>query len=390
MSATVPSPLRSTAFLRAVVLLVLSAVTACSSWQTVEVRHGWTLYGEPGVQVDARAFGAAFDPAFRCVEEELGPFHGTVRVHAVKETDESPARLGEMGASSDVPGIGRARISAWHAHSTGWFGPRDGIYAREPEVGTAVHELVHARFAEEDVALPLWLEEGIACLFGDGFFDGERWVVDGFACWPVHLLREQTLSDEELARVLRLSATDSSSARDNFLVHFVGWAIVFDLYRDTEHVDWGAWARQYASIDLAEARRRLESATSPAVEQKWLEHLSSPDPARRLAAAKGSWKLQSTNALTMVLDALEREEDPEVRVGLAVNALAAAGESRLPRELRERVWGAVWPVMRRGKLADPAENAALRDLYQSYRRRTDAGEKSAEQSLQGLRRFWAE
>jgi hypothetical protein len=70
--------------------------------------------------------------------------------------------------------------------------------------------------------------------------------------------------------------------------------------------------------------------------------------------------------------------------------LAAAGETRLPRELRDRVWSEVWPVMRREKLADPAENQALRDLYQSYRRRAGASAKSAEQALQGLRRFWAE
>jgi hypothetical protein len=101
--------------------------------------------------------------------------------------------------------------------------------------------------------------------------------------------------------------------------------------------------------------------------------------------------VHSNKAVALVLDALEREDDPQVRVGLAVNALAAAGETRLPRELRERVWSDVWPVMRRGVLADPAENAALRDLYQSYRRRGDRGsETSAEQALQGLRRFWAE
>ena len=38
---------------------------------------------------------------------------------------------------------------------------------------------------------------------------------------------------------------------------------------------------------------------------------------------------------------------------------------------------------------DGKPGAALRDLYQSYRRRGSA-DTSAEQALQGLRRFWAE
>src|SRR5689334_2800052 len=183
--------MRTSRLLGIALLLASGGLAACSSWQTLEVRRGWTLYGEPGVDVDAQAFNAAFDPAFRCVEEELGPFRSTVRVHAVKPTEESPSRLGDMGVATEVPGIGRARVSAWHAHGQGWFGSRDGIYAREPDVGTAVHELVHARFAEESASIPLWMEEGIACLLGDGFFDGENWIVDGYACWPVQHLRDQ-------------------------------------------------------------------------------------------------------------------------------------------------------------------------------------------------------
>jgi hypothetical protein len=208
----------------------------------------------------------------------------------------------------------------------------------------------------------------------------------------VQHLRDQPLSDEELARVLKLAATDSSSARDNVLVHFVGWAIVFDLYRGSDGLDWRAWAGQFAGgISIGEARRHIESTLSSATEESWLQRLSSPRPATRLATAKGFWKVHSNAAITLILDALEREEDPQVRVGLAVNALAAAGETKLPREMRGRVWSDVWPIMRRGLLADPAENAALRDLYQSYRRRGDkASEKSAGEALQGLRRFWAE
>jgi len=111
------------------------------------------------------------------------------------------------------------------------------VYAGVAEPGTAVHELVHARLAEEDPDLPLWFEEGLACLMGDGFLDQEHWIVDGLACWPMRELREQKLGDGDLARLLALKAEDSLSARDNVLIHFVGWAVVFDLYRESNGFD---------------------------------------------------------------------------------------------------------------------------------------------------------
>jgi hypothetical protein len=103
------------------------------------------------------------------------------------------------------------------------------------------------------------------------------------------------------------------------------------------------------------------------------------------------WKLRSSAAITTLLDALEREKDPQARVGLAVNTLAAAGETKIPRSDRDRLWRLVWPILRRGELPDPAENAALRDLYQSYRRRPGSDAQATPQkALEGLRRFWAE
>jgi hypothetical protein len=353
------------------------------------VRRGWTLYGEPGQPVDAQAFCAAFDPAYRCVEEMLGPFRDGVRVHALNGSGGTGAEgEGDAGLVRDVPGIGPARVRAWHARGQGWFGARTGIYAESPDAGTAVHELVHARFAEEGRDIPLWLEEGIACLMGDGFFDGERWTVDGFACWPVRELRDQALADDELDRVLKLEAADGSSARDNVLVHFVGWAIVFDLQREAGALDWRDLSRRYArGIERAEARARIERTISTGVEAEWLKRLVDEERTVRMATAKGLWKLRSTTAIDALLSALDKEEDPEVRVAFAVNALAAAGEVRLSRETRDRFWRAAWPVLRRGTLADPAENTALKDLYQSYRRRTST---SPQQALEGLRRFWAE
>lgn len=383
MSSVLP-PLRA-----ALLALAASLGAACSTWKAVEVRDGWTLYGEAGQSVDTHAFAASFDPAYRTVEQVFGPFEETVRVHAIsgdKAALSLPAN--DLGAVQDVPGIGRARVRAFHARGDGVFGPPTGIYADEPEPGTAVHELVHARVAEIAPDLPLWLEEGLACFLGDGFLDGDRWVVDGYACWHVHELRDQRLPDKELERVLKLAAADESSVRENVLVHFVGWAIVFDLFRESDGLDWKTWfARYRRGIGSEEARERIERTVGAATESEWLARLRDPDRSVRLATAKGLWKLRSRTAVTALLDAIDAETDAEVKVGLSINALAAGGDVRLDVETRDRFWPTVWPSLRRGQLADPTEQQALRNLYLSYRRRTQV---TSQQALEGLRRFWAE
>lgn len=368
---------------------VLALVTGCSTWQKVEVREGWTLYGTPGQAVDATAFRASFDPAHRAVEDVFGRFQRIVRVHALPPGGKGGANASsDLGQVHEVPGIGRARVRAYHARGDALFGPATGIYADSPEAGTAVHELVHARLAEEAPDLPLWLEEGLACYLGDGFLDGETWIVDGLACWHVRELRDMTLADAELRKVLALAADDEASVRENVLVHFVGWALVFDLRREAGSFDWKTWAKRYHDgITTDEARARIARTISAEVEREWLKRLVDPDRAVRMAAAKGLWKLHSEPALRALLDALEREEDPEVRVAFAINALAAGGDMKLPNELRDRFWPAVWPVLRRGQLSDPAENQALRDLHQSYRRRSST---TSQKALEGLRRYWAE
>lgn len=379
-----PTSIRSTAW---TALALLAA--ACSSWRTVEVRDGWTLYGENGRSVDAAAFAASFDPAYRTVEGVFGPFADTVRVHAIQSERTSldlPSK--DVGTIQDVPGIGRARVRAYHARGDGVFGPATGIYAETPEPGTAVHELVHARIAELAPALPLWLEEGLACYLGDGFQDGDRWIVDGYACWHVRELRDQRLPDKELQRVLDLAAADESSVRENVLVHFVGWAIVFDLYREAGALDWKQWFTRYRrGIGAEEARLRIERTISTQVEAEWLRRLRDPNRNVRFATAKGLWKLRSQPAVTALLDALDTESDGEVRVAFAINALAAGGDVKLPEGVRERFWPTVWPALRRGQLQDPSEQAALRSLYLSYRRRTQISPQAA---LDGLRRYWAE
>jgi len=376
--------------LRVVFLTAIATWTgACSSWRAVEVRDGWTLYGEPGKTVDTEAFRAAFDPAYRVVEETFGPFQDVVRVHALPEPDpRRPDDRSSIGAVQEVPGIGHARVRAYHARGDALFGPATGIYADTPDPGTAAHELVHARIAEEAPNLPLWLEEGLACYLGDGFLDKTRWIVDGYACWHVRELREQRLDDKELDRILKLAANDESSVRENVLVHFVGWAIVFDLRDEAGSLDWRTWAHRYrAGISRDEARRRIQRTVSIETERAWLARLADENRDVRLATAKGLWKLRSTNAINALLDGLDREKDPEVRVAFAINALAAGGDMKLSDATRDRFWPTVWPALRRGQLEDEAEQSALRNLYQSYRRRSTM---TSQQALEGLRRYWAE
>jgi hypothetical protein len=295
----------------------------------------------------------------------------------------------EIGDDSvqEIPGIGAARVRAFHARDNGLFSSPSGIFLSAPEAGTAAHELVHARFAEQDFDLPLWLEEGIACFLGDGFLSGDRWTVDGLSCWPLYELGKQTISDAELEHLLRLHAKDDVDARDNVLVHFVGWAIVFDLYRESGRLDTNAWRARYArGLSLSEARQRLNRTIDADTALAWLSRLEDPRPEVRLAAAKGTWKLRSQAVVSRLLDALRKEQEPTVEVGLSINVLAAAGEMRLPRSLERRMWSLTWPALRNANLEDPAEQAAIGELMRSFW----SGGRSSLPPLQALKRFWAE
>jgi hypothetical protein len=380
--------------MRLVVLVACLASTACSTWRPVARYDGWSLYAEHGHEVDARTFEAAVTPAKRAVEEALGPFERPIRVHAwngeagAATSGAEVIHEGEGGPVQDVPGIGPARVRAYHARGDGLFGPPAGIFLAAAECGTVAHELVHARAAEEGLDLPLWLEEGVACVLGDGFQDGDRWIVDGLACWPLRELRAQQIPDDELARLLALHAGDASSPRQNVLAHFVGWAIVFDLYREAGRIDWTALRARYgASIPLEEARTRLARTTDPACAVAWMARLRDPRREVRLATAKGVWKLRSTEIASALLDAIEQENDAEVKIGMGINLLACAGEVRFPDLLTGRLWRAVWPALRDTTLADPAEQQGVGELLRSFRRR---GGRSAQAPLETLRRFWAE
>ena len=224
----------------AVLLLALAA--GCSSWTRAGQYDGWALWVRDEESVDVGRYEAVFQIAFETVERHLGAFEQPVRIHAwdggvelVSGNRGEIRERGHEGLVQDVPGIGPARVRAFHTR-----GGRGGVFIGEADESTAIHELVHARLAEAGRDLPLWFEEGLASLYADGAVHGGRWVVDGLACWPLRELAEEPLPDAELARLVALRARDEHSVRENLLVHFVGWALAFDLRREHPDAPWTA------------------------------------------------------------------------------------------------------------------------------------------------------
>jgi hypothetical protein len=391
--------------LRGLLIALCACAGGCAGWQPLQRYEGWTLYVQDGGRVDAGRFRAAFEPAFRAVEGALGPFTGRVAVHAweggvhLEGTHRGEIRQGEDDIVQDVPGIGPAKVRAFHARGGGGPFAPSGVFLGTADTGTAVHELVHARLAEEHVELPMWLEEGIAMLLGDGVLDDGRWVVDGLSYWPLRELREADLTTPEIERLLSIRVESDLTMRDNVLVHFIGWAVAFDLYREdlerlgTEPatIDWRDWLARLGSNPTLDALTRLRRTVAEGIEEAWLARLDDPRREVRLAAAKGTWKLRSRAVLDRVLDRLEVEQDDEVKVGLAINALAAAGEIRVGRTQWRRLWSTVMPALDEAALADPTEQQAVRDLsawYRSYRGRSLR--PRPEQSMEQLARLWEE
>lgn len=377
------------------VALVSFLASGCSSWQVLERHPGWTLHARPGDPVDADAFRAAVEPALVAAEELLGPFKREVRIHAweggvdMRSGNRGQIVVGEA-AIHDVPGIGPAKVQAFHARSRGGLFGRSGVFVGVADPGTILHELVHAHFEQHRRDLPLWFEEGVATYLGDGILHGGRWKVDGLVCWPWRELSGREFDDAELARLLSIRAEHDHSVPENVLVHFVGWAIVFDLARESGSLDWQDWLTLFraAPDSLAEARRRLARTLDERTPLDWLERLTDPDPAVRLAVAKGTWKLRSRAVVGRLTEALRRESDPEVRVGLAVNALATAGEMRLGWRLERQLWPHVLSALRDADLADPTERAAARALHAAYSRFD--GSRGTREPLAALARFWQE
>lgn len=376
---------------RAAAALALLALTGCAVWRPVEVSESWTLYARSDAEVDAAGFQLALAPAFEAVESRMGPFERRVRVHAWDGGATDVALPGD-GQVQEVPGLGSARVRAYHVRPGANPFRADGVFLGTTEVGTIAHELVHARLAESSPTVPLWFEEGLASLWGDGVMFEGRWVVDGLACWPLRELREEDLDDRELESILRLRASDAPDSRANLLVHFVGWAIVFDLAREAPAGSWREWLATFergAAQEgrTAHARRRLEHTLESDVESDWLERLASPDPGVRLATARGLWKLRSRGAVDRLLAQLQDEQHPEVRYACAINAFLAAPEMRVGRSRWMRIRDLALPVLREPGLTDEREAEAADAFYRTLygRRRRNAGE-----SLAVLNRYWEE
>lgn len=395
-----------------IVVVLALATSACASWTPVQRSGSWTLFVKDGETLDIDRFGRSLEPAFEVVERKMGAFENRVRVHAWEEDDATLAPRRESGPAPTpkgaappegpstgelqfVPGIGPARVRAYHVKGGPLFFQTSGVFLGTSDVGTVVHELVHARIAELGRRLPLWFEEGLASLYGDGAMLDGNWTIDGLACWPLRELREQVLTDSELARLMRLAASDEYDSRENLLVHFVGWAIVFDLARECPGADWSHWLARFEAQAaehglLAATRARLQSTLRASTERDWLARLSADDPSVRMAAVKGLWKLRSAEVIDRMLDALERETVPEVRAALALNILLASGETRLGRTRWNRVSGSMFPVLRDVKVPDQRENEALRTVYQSMRRWESRGSRSTQAALNELARYWEE
>ena len=377
-------------------LLALSlAIASCTSWRPAAELDGWTLYVEDGSEVDISLYSSAFDVAFEAVEESLGPFTRNVSVHAIAgSVDLSSGNRGtiteEVDAVEYVEGIGATLIPAFHARGGGGLFEPSGIFVARPAVGTAVHELVHARVAELKLSLPLWFEEGLATVLGDGILRDDRWVMDGFSFWPWVELRADPPTDEELLELLSISAQEDHGIRENVLVHFVGWAIVFDCFRESGVVEWELWLDDFLEADdrHAWARARLNRTLEESTMLDWMSRIKDPDPAVRLAAARGSWKPGDERVVTLLLSQLEAEEDDEVKVCLVVNAMASMGRGEISSRVERKLWSSSLRALRYVELPDPEEEEAARDLFRSYVRW--GRRRSRQRAFDRLERYWGE
>ena len=371
--------------------LGLALLGGCQTpWTPLHEGEGWTLYVQDAERVDTDRYQEAFEAARVAVEDALGPFEDHVRVFAwhggVDMRDGSTrGTIEHEEIVQNVPGIGPAKVEGFHARGGDLLG-RSGVFLGKPDVGTTVHELVHARLAEHDADYPLWFEEGVAHVMGDGIYHEGAWCMDGLACWPLRELGEERLNDKQLELLLSLSPGDTQDMRTNVLVHFFGWAIVFDVYREEGKLDWKTLKRFYEKgITVAEARRRMERTLSRATATDWLERLEHPDPAVRLGAVKGIWKLRSREVASVLAIALREEEHPEVKAAIAINLMSTAAETRVGWRTRRRMWRSLGRALRDPDVPDPIEREALQVAYRYYAWGGD--EDRVKQAIEDLSRF---
>lgn len=375
-------------------LFPLLGLAGCARWERVAEHEGWVLYARPQSEFDRAGLERALPPAMDLVEQRFGAFRRPVRVHAWSGGVELQSGIrGEIHDGREpvtlLEGIGPTKVRAFHARGRdNWLTPT-GIFLGEADAGSAVHELVHARLAELEHAPPLWFEEGLATLLGDGALHEGRWVVDGFSYWHWRELAAQQLGPDEIGQLLALRSDREHSVRDNVLLHFVGWAIVYDAQRANPAGDWRAWLAHFEGPDgLEHARAALARTLADETPLAALELLDAPEVGTRLAAARGSWKLGRPDVFDRLHRALVAERDPEVRVALAVNLIAGAGDSSIGEQRWWRARRDVVRALRESELADPAERDAVQRLVRVYRGRS--GPRDAGIALAALRRYWEE
>lgn len=374
----------------------MTLLAGCSAWREVASHEDWSLYVKPGTSVDAEPFEALLDPAIAAVEDVLGPFEKPVHVHAwdggVNLESGTRGRI-ESGDEAGLvdSDLGLARVRAFHVKRDP-FGP-GGVFLGEPSPGAAVHELVHARLAELSPTPPLWFEEGLAMLLADGELttdaDGHpKWVRDGLCAWPRSVLAADPPDDATLASILALESGDEHSVEENLYVHFIGWALVFDLAREAPGANWREWLRTF-QVDPSTARERLDRSLDRGTFLVWLhEHLSDPDPGVRAAAARGTWRGADSSSLQLLSSALRYESDPTVRATLAINLLAAAGEGRFAGMGRWNGLRLPIAVLEHLTFGTPADQDAARRLLAGYRGEGPRG--SIEQAFRDLEAYWQE
>lgn len=371
-------------------LLALAAL-GCAAWRTLAAYGSSPVFAAAPTDLTVVTEPVHLGAARAAVESWLGPFQGPVEIHLSLE----PAQLSAdgrkivYGANSKSTGARREglEVRGYHLSRRGPTGG-SGIFLHDPRPGTLIHEMVHARLAEESEDLPLWFEEGIACLLSDGLLFGGHWVRDGFSSWPWAELRQHRPSGIELAEILELKPQSTSSVQDNLLAHFVGWALVFDLWRETQSDDWRRWQTAFNwDHPLQDAERRLNRVLGPGTPARWLRaRLASPITSVRLAALRGTWKLESSDVMAVLLGALELERDSEVRVALAVNILASVEAGTPPLATRLKIHEAARKALVRSSLPDPLEALAVQELVLAL----DDERRDATLVLKRLRRFWDE
>jgi hypothetical protein len=225
---------------------------------------------------------------------------------------------------------------------------------------------------------------------GDGIERDGRWVMDGFSFWPWLELRADPPTDKELRELLSISAKETHSVRDNVLVHFIGWAILFDCLRECGGFEWELWLDEYLNSEdpLSWARTRLDRTLEESTMLDWMLRVEGESPATRLATARGCWKLGDERVVKILLDQLEIEEDDEVKVCLVVNAMASMERGDLSSRVERRLWSTGLRALRNVTLPIKDEEEAAEELFRSYVRW--GRRRSRQRAFDRLERYWGE